>query len=136
MNIQTSIFNFMRDFHQKNDNDIAVVRGTRKMKYGEFFGEIDRVAAGLFALGVRRGDVVMMLVSDGSCPEVWKKVERFVTPGKYLYFSHGFGYVYSKLTGVRPQKGVGVEGRLQGHKDNLLLLLPLFLHRSSKGDRI
>ena len=64
----------------------------------------------LFSLeeAAERGDVVMMLVSDGSCPEVWKKVERFVTPGKYLYFSHGFGYVYSKLTGVRPQKGVGV----------------------------
>lgn len=64
MNIQTSIFNFMRDFHQKNDNDIAVVRGTRKMKYGEFFGEIDRVAAGLFALGVRRGDVVMIALPN------------------------------------------------------------------------
>ena len=64
----------------------------------------------LFSLeeAAERGDVVMMLVSDGSCPEVWKNVERFVTPGKYLYFSHGFAYVYSKLTGVKPRRGVGV----------------------------
>lgn len=55
-----------------------------------------------------KGDIIMMLVSDGSLPEVWKKIAKYVTPGKYLYFSHGFGYVYNKLTGVKPQKGVGV----------------------------
>lgn len=64
MNIHTSIFNFMRDFHKKDDNALAVVRGGRKMGYGEFFGEIDRVAAGLFALGVRRGDVVMIALPN------------------------------------------------------------------------
>ncbi len=54
----------MRDFHKKNGNDIAVVRGSRKMKFGEFFCEIDRVAAGLFALGVRQGDVVMVALPN------------------------------------------------------------------------
>ena len=64
----------------------------------------------LFSLeeAAEKGDIVMMLVSDGSCPEVWKKIEKYVTPGKYLYFSHGFGYVYNKLTGIKPQKGVGL----------------------------
>ena len=64
----------------------------------------------LFSLeeAAEKGDIIMMLVSDGSCPEVWKKIEKFVTPGKYLYFSHGFGYVYNKLTGIKPQKGVGI----------------------------
>ena len=64
----------------------------------------------LFSLeeAAEKGDIIMLLVSDGSCPEVWKKIEKYVTPGKYLYFSHGFGYVYNKLTGIKPQKGVGL----------------------------
>ncbi len=55
-----------------------------------------------------KGDIVMLLVSDGSVPQVWKQIEKYVTPGKYLYFSHGFGLVYNKLTGIKPQKGVGL----------------------------
>ena len=54
-----------------------------------------------------KGDIIMLLVSDGSVPQVWKQIEKYVTPGKYLYFSHGFGLVYNKLTGIVPQKGVG-----------------------------
>ena len=54
----------MRDFHKKDDNRLAVVRGTRKMQYEEFFSEIDRVAAGLYALGVRHGDVVMIALPN------------------------------------------------------------------------
>ena len=64
----------------------------------------------LFSLeeAAEKGDIIMMLVSDGSVPQVWKKIEKYVTPGKYLYFSHGFGYVYNKLTGIKPQEGVGI----------------------------
>ena len=53
-----------------------------------------------------KGDVIMMLTSDASQPVIWKSIEKYVTPGKALYFSHGFGYVYNKLTGIKPQKGV------------------------------
>ena len=53
-----------------------------------------------------KGDVIMMLTSDASQPVIWKAIEKYVTPGKALYFSHGFGYVYNKLTGIKPQKGV------------------------------
>ena len=64
----------------------------------------------LFSLeeAAQRGDVVMMLVSGCSVGQVWRQIAKYVTPGKYLYFSHGFAYVYNKLTGVKPQKGVGV----------------------------
>ena len=64
----------------------------------------------LFSLeeAAEKGDIIMMLVSDGSVGQVWKQVEKYVTPGKYLYFSHGFGYVYNKLTGIKPKKGVGL----------------------------
>jgi len=97
------------------DNGINVIVGQRKsskansswkraIKDGWVEGKT------LFSLeeAAEKGDIIMMLVSDGSCPEVWKKIEKYVTPGKYLYFSHGFGYVYNKLTGIKPQEGVGV----------------------------
>ena len=38
-----------------------------------------------------KGDVIMMLTSDASQPVIWKAIEKYVTPGKALYFSHGFG---------------------------------------------
>ena len=97
------------------DNGINVIVGQRKstkansswkraIKDGWVEGKT------LFSLeeAAEKGDIIMMLVSDGSCPEVWKKIEKYVTPGKYLYFSHGFGYVYNKLTGIKPRKGVGL----------------------------
>lgn len=55
-----------------------------------------------------KGDVIMLLTSDGSVSEVWKKIEKYVTAGKSLYFSHGFAYVYNKITGVKPGKDVDV----------------------------
>ena len=97
------------------DNGINVIVGQRKsnkansswkraIKDGWVPGET------LFSLeeAAEKGDIIMLLVSDGACPQVWKLIEKYVTPGKYLYFSHGFGYVYNKLTGIKPQKGVGL----------------------------
>ena len=97
------------------DNGINVIVGQRKntkansswsraIKDGWVEGKT------LFSLeeAAEKGDIIMMLVSDGSVGQVWKKIEKYVTPGKYLYFSHGFGYVYNKLTGIHPAKGVGV----------------------------
>ena len=63
MNINTSIYNFMREFHKK-DNQLALVYGKRKMRYEELWAEIDRVAAGLYKLGVRHGDVVMIALPN------------------------------------------------------------------------
>ncbi len=76
------------------DNGINVIVGQRKSskansswarakKDGWVEGET------LFSLeeAADKGDIIMLLVSDGSCPEVWKKIEKYVTPGKYLYFS-------------------------------------------------
>ncbi|MBE6382061.1 MAG: ketol-acid reductoisomerase [Lentisphaerae bacterium] len=97
------------------DNGIKVIVGQRKsakansswkraIKDGWVEGKT------LFSLeeAAEKGDIIMMLVSDGSVGQVWKRIEKFVTPGKYLYFSHGFGYVYNKLTGIKPRKGVGI----------------------------
>ena len=95
------------------DNGINVIVGQRKstkpnsswkraIKDGWVPGKT------LFSLeeAAEKGDVIMMLTSDASQPTIWKTIEKYVTPGKALYFSHGFGYVYNKLTGIKPQKGV------------------------------
>ena len=95
------------------DNGINVIVGQRKstkpnsswkraIKDGWVPGKT------LFSLeeAAEKGDVIMMLTSDASQPTIWKAIEKYVTPGKALYFSHGFGYVYNKLTGIKPQKGV------------------------------
>lgn len=50
----------MRDYRAKNKRTVAFVRGRKKTAYGRFFRRVDRVAGGLAALGVKRGDVVMI----------------------------------------------------------------------------
>lgn len=50
----------MRDYRAKNKRAVAFVRGRKKTAYGRFFRRVDRVAGGLAALGVKKGDVVMI----------------------------------------------------------------------------
>ena len=97
------------------DNGVNVIVGQRKstaknsswkraIKDGWVPGET------LFSIeeAAEKGDIIMMLTSDGSVGEVWKKIAKYVTAGKALYFSHGFAYVYNKLTGVKPGPDVDV----------------------------
>jgi len=56
----------------------------------------------------QRATIIMMLTSDASVKEVWNRVKPYVTAGKALYFSHGFGFVYNRLTGVKPSADVDV----------------------------
>jgi ketol-acid reductoisomerase len=55
-----------------------------------------------------KATIIMMLVNDAATKQVWARVAPFVTAGKALYFSHGFGFVYNKLTGVKPGADVDV----------------------------
>lgn len=61
--IHCSLFEFMRDYHAKDDQ-VAVKCRSREMRFREFFSEIDRVAAGLYAMGVRKGDAVMLALPN------------------------------------------------------------------------
>lgn len=97
------------------DNGIKVIVGQRKStkKTSSWARAIkDGWVPGktLFSIeeAAEKGDIIMMLTSDGSVGQVWKQIEKFVTPGKALYFSHGFAYVYQKLTGVKPSADVDV----------------------------
>ena len=55
-----------------------------------------------------KGTIVMMLTSDASIKPVFKQIRKHLTPGKALYFSHGFGWQYRDLTGVEAPEGVDV----------------------------
>ena len=97
------------------DNGINVIVGQRKGKganssWGRALKDGWVPGKTLFSIeeAAEKGDIIMMLTSDGSVGEVWKQVAKYVTAGKALYFSHGFAYVYNKLTGVKPGKDVDV----------------------------
>jgi ketol-acid reductoisomerase len=56
----------------------------------------------------KKGSVVMYLLSDAGQKDMWSAIKPALTPGKTLYFSHGFSIVFSKDTGVVPPKDVDV----------------------------
>lgn len=56
----------------------------------------------------KRGTIIQMLVSDAAQRSIWPMIEKCLTPGKALYFSHGFSIVYKKQTKVIPPKDVDV----------------------------
>ena len=58
---------------------------------------------------VKNGSIIMNLLSDASQIDVFPKIKENLTPGKTLYFSHGFGVVYKNLTGVNVDDIDGVD---------------------------
>jgi ketol-acid reductoisomerase len=40
--------------------------------------------------------------------DAWPLMKPFITKGKSLYFSHGFGVIFSDQTGIVPPKDVDV----------------------------
>lgn len=55
-----------------------------------------------------KGTIICYLLSDAAQIAVWPTVKKYLTPGKMLYFSHGFGVAYSEKTGIVPPEGVDV----------------------------
>ncbi|GAE85038.1 ketol-acid reductoisomerase [Bacteroides reticulotermitis JCM 10512] len=56
----------------------------------------------------QRGTIIQYLLSDAAQIEVWPTVKANLTPGKALYFSHGFGITYKERTGIVPPADVDV----------------------------
>ena len=56
----------------------------------------------------KRGTVVQYLLSDAAQIKLWDTVKKHLTPGKTLYFSHGFGITYKDKTGIIPPSDVDV----------------------------
>jgi ketol-acid reductoisomerase len=55
-----------------------------------------------------RGTVIQYLLSDAAQIKLWDTVKKHLTPGKTLYFSHGFGITYKDKTGIIPPADVDV----------------------------
>ncbi|MBC6994684.1 ketol-acid reductoisomerase [Neolewinella lacunae] len=55
-----------------------------------------------------KGTIIQYLLSDAAQIEVWPTIKPFLTPGKALYFSHGFGITYNDRTGIQAPEGVDV----------------------------
>ncbi len=55
-----------------------------------------------------KGTVIQYLLSDAAQIKLWDTVKKHLTPGKTLYFSHGFGVTYKDKTGIIPPTDVDV----------------------------
>ncbi len=94
------------------DNGFNVIVGQRKgskswdkaLEDGWIPGE------DLFELeeAAERGTILQYLLSDAGQIAQWEMVKKHLTPGKALYFSHGFGVTYADQTGIVPPKDVDV----------------------------
>jgi len=57
---------------------------------------------------VEKGSIILYLVSDAAQIAVWPRIKPYLTYGKALYFSHGFGITYKERTGIIPPADIDV----------------------------
>ena len=55
-----------------------------------------------------KGTIIQYLLSDAGQISAWPLIKKHLTPGKALYFSHGFGITYKERTGIIPPADVDV----------------------------
>ena len=67
---------------------------------GETLFSIDEAA--------ERGTIIQYLLSDAAQIAAWPQLKAKLTPGKALYFSHGFGITYKEWTGIIPPADIDV----------------------------
>ncbi|MCL4114048.1 UNVERIFIED_CONTAM: hypothetical protein GTU68_064862 [Idotea baltica] len=55
-----------------------------------------------------KGTIIQYLLSDAAQIAVWPTLKKHLTPGKALYFSHGFGITYNDRTSIVAPEDVDV----------------------------
>lgn len=93
------------------DNGFNVIVGQREGKTYQKAVEDGWVPGEtLFSLeeAAEKGTIVCMLLSDAAQIQVWPKIKQYLTPGKTLYFSHGFAINWNDRTGVVPPADIDV----------------------------
>ena len=55
-----------------------------------------------------KGTIIQYLLSDAGQISVWPKIRKYLTKGKALYFSHGFGITYNNQTRINPPNDIDV----------------------------
>src|SRR6187399_1233205 len=94
------------------DNGFKVIVGQRKnsktwnkaVEHGWVPGET------LFDIeeAAKRGTIIQFLLSDAGQIALWPTIKPYITKGKTLYFSHGFGITFKDQTGIIPSSDVDV----------------------------
>lgn len=93
------------------DNGFNVIVGQRKGKtYDKAVADGWVPGETLFEIeeALEKGTIICFLLSDAAQIELWPTVKKYLTPGKSLYFSHGFGVTYQEKTGIVPPADVDV----------------------------
>lgn len=55
-----------------------------------------------------RATIIQYLLSDAAQIALWPTIKQYLSAGKALYFSHGFGITYKERTGIIPPADVDV----------------------------
>ncbi len=55
-----------------------------------------------------KGTIIQYLLSDAGQIKLWPTVKKHLSPGKALYFSHGFAVTFNERTGIIPPDDVDV----------------------------
>lgn len=55
-----------------------------------------------------KATIIQYLLSDAGQIQQWPTIKKYLTPGKALYFSHGFGVTFKDKTGIIPPADVDV----------------------------
>jgi ketol-acid reductoisomerase len=94
------------------DNGLNVIIGQREKTKSWDKAVADGWVPGqtLFSLeeAAQRGTIIQYLLSDAGQKDFWPTLKPYLTPGKALYFSHGFSIVYNDQTGVVPPPDIDV----------------------------
>jgi ketol-acid reductoisomerase len=94
------------------DNGINVIVGQRNPSKSWDKAVKDGFVPGETLFGIEealeKGTIICYLLSDAAQIELWPTVKKYLTPGKTLYFSHGFGITFKERTGIMPPLDVDV----------------------------
>ena len=94
------------------DNGFRVIVGQREGSASWDKAVADGWVPGQTLFGIEeaaeRATIIQYLLSDAGQIAVWPSIKKHLTPGKALYFSHGFGITYKERTGIVPPADVDV----------------------------
>ena len=93
------------------DNGFQVIIGQRPGKtYDKAVADGWVPGETLFGIeeAASKGDIILCLLSDAAVMSVWPRIKPCLTPGKTLYFSHGFAITWNDRTGCIPPADIDV----------------------------
>ena len=94
------------------DNGFNVIIGQRKnsRSWDKAIDDGGIEGENLFEIeeACKRGSIIQYLLSDAGQIQMWPTVKKYLTKGKTLYFSHGFGITYKEQTNIIPPSDIDV----------------------------